>query len=67
MVGDALNAANGVLKITDKLTDPKRYCTLTDAILKQIEVAEDQVRKKYNILIYDIILYVKITVYFLIV
>lgn len=44
MVGDALNAANGVMKITDKLTDAKKYSTLTDTILKQIEVSEDQVR-----------------------
>jgi hypothetical protein len=43
MVGDAFNAANGVMKITDKLTDPKRYSTLTDSILRQIEVSEDQV------------------------
>jgi HD superfamily phosphohydrolase len=41
MVGDAFNAANGVMKITDKLTDPKRYSTLTDSILRQIEVSED--------------------------
>ena len=37
MVVDVLRAANPVLKITEKIWDPRRFVQLDDSILKQIE------------------------------
>lgn len=37
MVVDALKAANPVLKITDRIWDPREFVKLDDTILRQIE------------------------------
>jgi len=42
MVGDALEFANPVFKITEKINDPKKFLHLTDSILHLIEASESE-------------------------
>ncbi|XP_076855178.1 deoxynucleoside triphosphate triphosphohydrolase SAMHD1-like isoform X2 [Brachyhypopomus gauderio] len=42
MILDALKAADKVLKISDKVEDPKDYLTLTDDVLKEIQHSKVQ-------------------------
>ena len=41
MIGDAFDLADEHLGISQSLKDPRDYCTLTDCLLRQIEISKD--------------------------
>eukprot|EP00298_Acanthocystis_sp_HF-20_P021677 c28202_g1_i1.p1 GENE.c28202_g1_i1~~c28202_g1_i1.p1 ORF type:complete len:215 (-),score=57.76 c28202_g1_i1:78-722(-) len=51
MLRDALVEADPVLKVSDKIFDPQEFWTLTDHILKEIEISKDgELNKAQSIL-----------------
>jgi hypothetical protein len=44
MIGDALITAEGVLKLAERIFDPKKYLYLTDDLMREIESSEQPVR-----------------------
>lgn len=51
MIGDALIAAEGVLKLAERIFDPKKYLYLTDDIMREIESSEQPVRLLHHLLL----------------
>lgn len=43
MIGDALITAEGVLKLAERIFDPKKYLYLTDDLMREIESSEQPV------------------------
>jgi len=55
MIGDALITADGVLKLAERIFDPKKYLYLTDDIMREIESSERPVRLLHQFLHYLIL------------
>lgn len=51
MICDALIAAEGVLKLAERIFDPKKYLYLTDDIMREIESSEQPVRLLHHLLL----------------
>lgn len=51
MIGDALITAEGVLKLAERIFDPKKYLYLTDDIMREIESSERPVRLLHHLLL----------------
>ena len=57
MIGDALLSAEGVLKLAERIFDPKKYLYLTDGVMHEIESSERPVRLLHQFLHYLILIF----------